>query len=163
MRDVCEKAGCPAQLYEDPQLSLYRLKSLTTLLDRLTGTTVPLRSGGSLVIEQTEAFAVIDVNTGRYTGKHDITETVHKINLEAAAEAARQIRLRQLSGTILIDFINSRDPGEEEEIGHILSEAFLRDSVSTKLIDFTKLHICEITRRKIQRPLREQIRALKET
>ena len=162
LKDICKRAGCGSEWYHDPQIALFRLRNLSGLLDRLTSSTVYLRSGGSLVIEQTEAFAVIDVNTARFTGKKDPEETVRKINLEAAAEAARQIRLRQLSGTILIDFINSRDPKEEQEIGHVLDSYFFRDPVSTKWIDFTKLHICEITRRKTQRTLREQISHLKE-
>ena len=160
VKDVCFQAGCIPELYHDPQLALYHLKNLSGLLDRLNSVTVPLRSGGSLIIEQTEAFAVIDVNTARYTGKLDHLETVRKINQEAAVEAARQIRLRQLSGTILIDFINC-DTRQEEELGRILNTQFFNDPVSTKLIDFTKLHICEITRRKVNRSLKEQLLALK--
>ena len=159
VRDACVQAGCVPEVYRDPQLALYRLRSLTGLLDRLSSATVPLRSGGSLIIEQTEAFVVIDVNTARYTGKKDHLETVRRINQEAALEAAKQIRLRQLSGTILIDFINC-DIRQEEELGRILNTQFFRDPVSTKLIDFTKLHICEITRRKVHRSLREQMLAL---
>ena len=161
IRDACLQAGCTPELYQDPQLALYHLRNLSTLLDRLNSVTVPLRSGGSLIIEQTEAFVVIDVNTARYTGKRDHQETVRKINHEAALEAARQIRLRQLSGTILIDFINC-DIQQEEELGRALNNSFFHDPVSTKLIDFTKLHICEITRRKVYRSLKEQIMALKE-
>ena len=156
-----ERTGCPVELYEDPQLALFRLRSLTTLLDRLTAARVPMRSGGSLIIEQTEAFVVIDVNTARFTGRKDHEETIRRINLEAAGEAARQIRLRQLSGTILIDFINSHDPRDDAAIGEILETRFRQDPVSTRLIDFTKLHICEITRRKIHRSLQEQIAAVR--
>ena len=162
LRETCQDAGVNSELYQDPQLALFRLRSLTTLTDRLLSVSVPLRSGGSLIIEQTEAFAAIDVNTSRFTGKRDVLETIRHINREAAAEAARQIRLRQLSGTILIDFINDPDPGEEEELGRILTDHFFRDPVYTKLVDFTRLHICEITRRKIHRSLREQAAALKE-
>lgn len=163
LSEPCRNMGAEIELYQDPQLALFRLRSLTTLLDRLMASSVPLRSGGSLVIEQTEAFAVIDVNTSRYTGKRDVLETIRHINREAASEAAKQIRLRQLSGTILIDFINDPDLREEEELGHILTDHFFRDPVYTKLVDFTKLHICEITRRKIHRSLREQTASLKET
>ena len=159
---ACSRAGCRVEYYQDPQLALYRLRSLSGLLDRLTSVTVPLRSGGSLIIEQTEAFAVIDVNTARYTGKKEYTETIRRINSEAAFEAARQIRLRQLSGTILIDFINSSDPKEEAELARIMESVFYKDPVYTKVVDFTKLHICEITRRKIHRSLKEQILTLKE-
>ena len=162
VRNACDGAGCDAELYQDPQLALYRLRSLSGLLDHLTSSIVPLRSGGSLIIEQTEAFAVIDVNTARYTGRKDHAETVRRINSEAAYEAARQIRLRQLSGTILIDFINSTDPKEEAGLAQIMESVFYKDPVYTKVVDFTKLHICEITRKKIHRSLKEQIFALKE-
>ena len=161
VREACIKAGCLPEVYRDPELALYRLRSLSGLLDHLKSVIVPLRSGGSLIIEQTEAFVVIDVNTARYSGKKDRLETIDKINREAAVEAARQIRLRQLSGTILIDFINC-DLKQEEELGKILNTQFYRDPVSTKLVDFTKLHICEITRRKVHRSLKEQLLAIKE-
>lgn len=159
--DTCRETGTVCIKYEDTQLPLYRLRNLSALLDRLTQKTVPLSSGGSLVIEQTEAFAVIDVNTGRYTGKRDAAETRMKLNREAAEEAARQIRLRQLSGTILIDFINPENTQEETELMNLLQERFCFDPVYTKTVDFTRLHICEITRKKTRRSLAEQIRLLR--
>ena len=155
-------AGCgyPLSLYEDPQLALYRLRDLSALLDRLLRKEVTLPSGGALIIEQTEAFAAIDVNTARVQGKKTAEETVRRVNREAAVEAARQIRLRQLSGTILIDFINTTDPAEEKELMEILQAAFREDAARAKVVDFTRLKICEITRRKTHRPLAEQVAQL---
>ena len=79
--------------------------------------------------------------------------------MEAAEEAARQIRLRQLSGTILLDFINA-DENDEKDLGECLEKLFAQDPVTTRLVDFTKLHICEITRRKTHRSFREQVASL---
>ena len=152
----------PVEFYEDPQLALYRLLDLSALLDHLTRKNVSLPSGASLILEQTEAFAAIDVNTAGVQGKKTAKETIRRVNREAALEAARQIRLRQLSGTILIDFINPSDPAEEKELADLLQDALDKDPVPSKVVDFTRLHICEVTRRKRMRPLAEQLRALPE-
>ena len=150
------------EFYEDPAVSLFRLRNFSTILERALSREIHLRSGGSLIIEQTEAFTAIDVNSSRFSGKRDSSEARMAVNREAAEEAARQIRLRQLSGTILIDFINPDTVREERELSEILSAAFLQDPVQTKCVDFTKLHICEITRRKRNRSLQEQIRLIGE-
>ncbi|MDY2836432.1 MAG: ribonuclease E/G, partial [Bilifractor sp.] len=93
-----------AVLYADRMVDLYKLYNLTTLFEALQSRTVWLKSGGFLVIEQTEAFVSVDVNTGRYSGNKRFSKPVQMTNAEAAPEIARQIRLRQLSGTILVDF-----------------------------------------------------------
>ena len=97
--------------YQDKLLPLYKLYSLEGVIDEVCHEKIWLKSGGFLVIQQTEAFVSIDVNSGKYTGKKKAEETYRKINLEAAAEIARQIRLRNLSGIILVDFINMEKPG----------------------------------------------------
>ncbi len=147
--------------YEDPALDLFRLHNFSTLLSEAISKEVHLKSGGTLIIEQTEAFTAIDVNSSRYTGRKTDTELKMLINREAAYEAARQIRLRQLSGTILIDFINTKDAKEEQELSQILQSCFIRDSVYTQYIDFSRLHICEITRKKRNRSLSEQLRRIR--
>ena len=157
MKDFCSKKGIPATLYRDPQLALFRLRNMTTLLDHLTSRTVHLSSGASLIIEQTEAFTVIDVNTARSSSKKEPDEAIARINREAASAAASQIRLRQLSGTILIDFINSRNPDDEQELLSYLRSCLWPDPVPTKAVDFTPLHICEITRKKRYRSLAQQL------
>lgn len=98
------------KLYQDKLLPLYKLYSLEGAIDEVCHEKIWLKSGGFLVIQQTEAFVSIDVNSGKYTGKKKAEETYRKINLEAAAEIARQIRLRNLSGIILVDFINMENP-----------------------------------------------------
>ena len=162
LEEVCRSVQCPVQIYADDMLPLYHLHDLSALVDHSLHKTVPLRSGGSLVIEETEAFVCIDVNTGRATGKKASSSLKARINREAAIEAARQIRLRQLSGTILIDFINPSSEHEEKELGDLLEASFRLDPVTTRLVDFTRLHICEITRRKTYRSLRETVVRLNE-
>lgn len=152
-----EKKTLGLKMYEDPLLPLFRLYSMEGLLEALSREKVPLKSGGSLVIQQTEAFAVIDVNTGKYDGKKSAEDTVCFTNLEAAAEAARQIRLRQLSGIILIDFINMRRSETRQQLLEEMRQRTAEDPVKTAVVDITPLDIMEITRQKERRSLKEQI------
>ena len=95
-------------------------------MEEALGKRVWLKSGGYLVIEPTEAMVVIDVNTGKYSGKKKLQETILKINLEAAVEIARQIRLRNLSGIILVDFIDMEPEEDREILLKALSESRVR-------------------------------------
>ena len=159
-----EQGRLPAEsevrLYADRLLPLYKLYNLTTLLTELTSKTVHLRSGGSVVIEQTEAFVAIDVNTGRYAGNKNAAETKMLINREAAVEIASQIRLRQLSGTILIDFIGLKDPADREEITGLMRQALAADADPAKVIDITALDIMELARSRKHRSLKEQLTSI---
>ena len=112
-----------------------------------------LKSGGYLVIEPTEALTVIDVNTGKYSAHSQSGETFFKINCEAAAEIALQLRLRNLSGIIIVDFINMDSAEKQEELLRYLTQQVRRDRVRTDVIDMTGLGLVEITRRKTGRPL----------
>ncbi|MBQ1311364.1 MAG: ribonuclease E/G, partial [Blautia sp.] len=146
----------------DSLLPLWKLYSLGSALAEALNRKVWLPSGGFLVIEQTEAFAAIDVNTGKcLTGKNP-EETFRRINLEAAREIARQLRLRNLSGMILIDFINMKDPSWEEELFQAFSGYLYRDPVKCKAVDITALHILEMTRRKVRRSLAEEIQNIRD-
>ena len=106
----------------------------------------------------TEALTVIDVNSGKYESEKDANETYLKINLEAAEEVARQLRLRNLSGIIIVDFINMQLPGDKKELLQYLKELVSRDRIPTNVVDMTVLGLVEITRKKINRPLQEQFR-----
>lgn len=140
--------------YEDADYSLDKLLGINSKLKKAFEKHVWLKSGGSLVIEPTEALTVIDVNTEKaIDGKRNRETTFFKINKEAAREAARQIRIRNLSGIILIDFI---DMEEKEHVRVILQELeneFRKDSVKTTVVDITKLGLVEITRMKTRKPL----------
>lgn len=148
------------RLYQDDLLPLYKLCRLEREIDLATSRQVWLKSGGYLVIDPTEALTVIDVNTGKYSGKKLRRETLKTINLEAAKEAARQIRLRNLSGIILIDFINMENKKDQKELLAFLESRLFADPVKTRLIDMTKLELVEITRKKVHKTLKEQIAAL---
>lgn len=114
---------------------------------------VPLKSGGYLVIDETEALTVIDVNTGKYTGISSLEDTILKTNLEAAEEIARQIRLRDIGGIIIIDFIDMRDDSHEDLVLNTLREYIKKDKIKVNIIDITKLGLVELTRKKIRRSL----------
>ena len=148
------------RFYQDKLLPLYKLYRMETALDAIQKEKVWLNSGGFLVIQQTEAFVSIDVNSGKYTGKKKMEETFRKINLEAVAEISRQLRLRNLSGIILIDFINMENPDHRDELFHVLQKLLRKDPIKSRAIDITPLHILEMTRKKVRRPVIEDIREL---
>lgn len=116
-----------------------------------------MKSGGFLYIEQTEAMAVIDVNTGKSIGKKDKESHIKKINLEAAKEVARQIRLRNLSGIIMVDFIDMKSKDDEKELLQVMQHYLDHDSKKAVAVDITKLGIMEITRKKEKNPIFRQI------
>ena len=145
------------RLYDDPSYSLWNLYGLETLLDDATRTRVWLKSGGYLVIEPTEALTVIDVNTGKYEGNKNAEATFLKINQEAALETAKQLRLRNISGIVIIDFIDMKTEADKLEVLSTLNNALKRDPVKATLVDMTKLNLAEVTRKKVKRSLREQL------
>ena len=150
--------GDKVELYSDDSYSLDKLLGISTKLEKACEKKVWLKSGGNLVIEPTEALTVIDVNTGKaIDGKRAKETTFYKINCEAAIEAARQIRLRNLSGIILIDFIDMKEQEHVEELMQLLRMKLSEDKVKTVLVDITKLGLVEITRMKKNPPLREAL------
>ncbi len=111
------------------------------------------------MIEPTEALTVIDVNSGKAVGKKKDTEAAYyKINLEAAEEIAVQIRLRNLSGVILVDFIDMEEEKNTNALVSFFAEKLAKDPIKANFIDMTALHLAEITRKKVRKPLYEQIR-----
>ena len=160
LEDFIPEEAEKLRFYEDRLLPLYKLARLENAVEEICQERVWLGSGGFLVIQQTEAFVSIDVNSGKYTGKKKAEETYRKINLEAAREIARQIRLRNLSGIILIDFINMENPDHQQELFHVLQKYLRKDPVKCRAIDITPLHILEMTRKKVRRPVMEEIRGL---
>ena len=147
------------RFYEDPLLPLIKLHSLETALENALKEKVWMKSGAYLVIQPTEALTVIDVNTGKFDGNKNQQDTFLKINLEAAREIAREIRLRNLSGIIVVDFINM-DAAENRKL---LMEEFAswlkRDPIKTTLVDMTALELVEVTRKKLRKPLLDQFLA----
>lgn len=150
-----EKAA--VRFYQDDRIALCKVWNLEKELQRALQRKVWLKSGGYLVIDPTEALTAIDVNSGKSIGKKHAEEHLKRINLEAAAEVARQMRLRNLSGMILIDFINMQTPEEEEEILSALRKAVKSDPIPVQVLDMTQLGLVEVTRKKVEKTLQEQL------
>jgi ribonuclease G len=116
-----------------------------------------LKSGGYIVIDHTEALVSIDVNTGKYVGKRDFEQTVFKINLEAVGEVVRQIRLRDLGGIIIIDFIDMEVPEHREQVEKALKRALAEDKARTNVLAISELGLVEMTRKRVRQDLRSLI------
>jgi ribonuclease E len=116
-----------------------------------------LPSGGSLIIERTEALTVIDVNTGKNVGKTNLEETVYRNNLEAAEEVARQLRLRDIGGIIVIDFIDMEIRENRDKVASALRNALARDKTRTQVFDISELGLVEMTRKRISEGLLETL------
>ncbi|BBO84003.1 ribonuclease G [Desulfosarcina ovata subsp. sediminis] len=112
-----------------------------------------LKSGGYIVIEHTEALVAIDVNTGRYVGKHNLEETILKTNLEAVKEIAYQIRLRDIGGIIIIDFIDMEKKSNQEKVFSALNEAFTKDRSKTHILPISEMGLIQMTRKRTRKPL----------
>ena len=144
-------------LYTDTQVSLFALYSLTHELERALHRQVWLPSGAYLVIDPTEALTVIDVNSGKNIKKKSREELVFSVNVEAAHEIARQLILRNISGICIIDFIDMKEKEHREELMHILRMDLKKDKVPATLVDITRLGLVELTRKKVQKSLKEQL------
>ena len=144
--------------YEDTLLPLDKLHNIERKLEDALKERVWLKSGAYLVIQPTEALTVIDVNTGKCISKKRDERTYLKINIEAAKEVAKQIRLRNLSGIILVDFINLSGKELMAELVDVFQKELRKDPISTTFVDITKLQLVEVTRKKVRKPLKEAIR-----
>ena len=145
------------ELYGDSRISLEKLYSVETRLKEALDERVWMKSGAYLVIQQTEALTVIDVNSGKIQKKNPKDDIYFEINKEAAREIALQLRLRNLSGIIIIDFISQNTKEQDSELLSYLSGLVKKDSVKTHVVDMTPLGLVEVTRKKIHKSLREQL------
>jgi ribonuclease E len=145
------------ELY-DPEaenLPLFERYHVHEQLHRALDRKVWLPSGGSLIIERTEALTVIDVNTGKNVGRSSLEETVFKNNLEAATEIARQLRLRDIGGIIVVDYIDMERKENRDEVVRVFREALSRDKTRTQVFEISELGLCEMTRKRIGEGLLE--------
>lgn len=134
----------------EPIFERYQIeKEINKALDR----NVRLKSGGYLVFDETEALTVIDVNTGRYIGRRRLADTILRTNLEAAVEIARQIRLRDIGGIIVIDFIDMAVPEHRQKVLSKLNESIRYDRTKTYVHGLTGLGLVEMTRKKVRQDL----------
>jgi ribonuclease E len=149
--DLLEKL----ELYEGA-LPLFEEYRVTEQIHKALERKVWLPSGGSIVIDRTEAMTVVDVNTGKFTGKGtNLEETVFKNNLEAAEEVARQLRLRDIGGIIVVDFIDMIDPKNQQEVLRTLKRALSRDKTRSQVFEVSNLGLVEMTRKRVSEGLLE--------
>ena len=147
------------EFYEDESISLSTLYGIESKLQKALYEKAWLDSGAYLIIQPTEALVSIDVNTGKaIAGKEDTEDTFFKVNLEAAEEIGRQLRLRNLSGIIIVDFIDMKKEEHKSALLKRIREVLAKDHIPAKLVDMTALNLVEITRQRIHRPLYEQIK-----
>lgn len=147
--------GC--ELYRD-DYPLIKLYSLESRLNRILDKRVYLKSGGDIVIEHTEAMTVIDVNTGKNINKKNKDELVYLTNSEAAVEIARQLRLRNISGIIIVDFINMKDEELLQKLIVTIKSELKKDKIKADFIEFTKLGLAQIVRKKTSAPVYELLK-----
>ncbi len=139
------------------ELPLFERYFVHEQLHRALDRKVFLPSGGSLIIERTEALTVVDVNTGKNVGTTNLEETVFRNNLEAAEEVARQLRLRDIGGIIVIDFIDMEAKGNREAVASALRLALSRDKTRTQVFDISELGLVEMTRKRVNEGLLESV------
>lgn len=148
------KGNLPIRFYND-SFPLSKLYSIESKMEELFAKKVHLKSGANLIIEYTEAMTVIDINTAKCINKKDKDSLNYKINLEAAEEIAKQLRLRNLSGIIIVDFINMENEQYQAVLVQELKNLLKKDSVPCNFVDITALGLVEITRKKVQKPVYE--------
>lgn len=150
---------CIIRLYDDKLLPLYKCYDFEKIIREAVNPHVWLKSGAYLIIEPTEALTVIDVNTGKFDGnKKNREDTFLKINMEAATEICRQLKLRNISGIVIVDFINMESEENNALLINHINEELAKDNVPAFYIEMTKLGLVEITRKKIKRPLHEVLK-----
>ncbi len=150
-------------LWQETSYSLLSRYTIPSGVEKALAKRVWLKSGGFLVIEPTEALTVIDVNSGKASSRKKTPEDFNlRINMEAAVEIARQLRLRNLSGMIIVDFINLEKEESRRHLMHTLRRILRMDPVGANLIDMTTLGLVEITRRKKEPPLREVMHLIRQ-
>ncbi|OLO40667.1 ribonuclease E/G [Alkalihalophilus pseudofirmus] len=126
-------------------------------LDKALKRQVWLKNGAYLMIDQTEALTVIDVNTGKFIGKNDLQDTIKRTNIEAAKEIARQLRLRDISGIIIIDFIDMKAEKDQVQVVNFFKNALENDRTKTNVLGITGLGLVEMTRKKIRQNLQDSL------
>jgi ribonuclease E len=149
MRMLMPSHAKNVKFYKEP-VPLFQRHHIEAQLDAMFSPTVTLRSGGYIVINQTEALVSIDVNSGRATREHSIEETAHKTNLEAAEEIARQLRLRDLAGLIVIDFIDMEDGRNDRDVEKRLRDAVKNDRARVQIGKISQFGLLEMSRQRLR-------------
>jgi ribonuclease G len=144
----------------EPMLELYKrrrpifdLHGTEDEIQKALGRSISLKSGGYVIIDQTEAMTTIDVNTGAYVGHRNLEETIFRTNLEAAVTIARQLRLRNLGGIVIIDFIDMEEEGHRERVMQVLQQSMARDHARHQITPVSPLGLVEMTRKRTRESL----------
>ena len=137
------------QILYDNEKDLFDKNNINEQISKMQNRKIWLKCGGFITIDKTEALTAVDVNTGKYTGKNDVEQTVFLVNKEATIEVAKQIRLRDIGGIIIIDYIDMKDEEDKEKIENLLKEELKKDRTKTQVEGFTKLDLMEMTRKHI--------------
>ncbi|KFN02114.1 ribonuclease E/G [Bacillus clarus] len=155
VKELEAKVGKEKVSFYNERSSMFNHFGVEREIERALQKIVWLQNGSYLIIEQMETMTVIDVNTGKFIGKQNLQDTVLRTNEIAAAEIARQLRLRDIGGMILIDFINMKRPVDNEKVRHLLITALQDDRTYTRVLGFTELGILEMTRKRKKHSLRD--------
>lgn len=129
--------------------SIFEIYDLKKQLEEIESRKIWLKCGGFITIDKTEALTAIDVNSGKYTGKDDLEQTIVKVNMEATIEIAKQLRLRDIGGIIIIDYIDMQNKENEDKIINLFKEQLKKDRSKTQIVGFSKLNLLEMTRKHI--------------
>ena len=129
--------------------NLFSIYDIEKQVEKMQKRRIWLKSGGFIAIDKTEALTAIDVNTGKYTGTKDLEQTIYRVNREATIEIAKQLRLRDIGGIIIIDYIDMHKPENKQKIENLLKEKLKEDRSKTQVEGFTKLDLMEMTRKHI--------------
>jgi ribonuclease G len=149
IRTFMPKLNYCIELYDGDE-PIFDFFGLEVEISRALGKKVWLKSGGSIIIEQTEALTAVDVNTGRYVGKHNLEDTILKTNLEAVKEIAFQLRLRNIGGLIIIDFIDMEKEPHREKVHAAFEEVLKNDKNKTNILKISELGLIEMTRKRVR-------------
>ncbi len=143
--------------HKDSKTSLFEKYHIEKEIEKTFNKKVFLRSGGHIVIEQTEGLVAIDVNTGKFTGNRDLEETVYRTNLEAAQEVSRQIRLRDMGGIIIIDFIDMSKADHRRHLYRLFKDVVKKDRAKTNILQMSELGLVEMTRQRVRPSLESAV------
>ena len=136
-------------MIKEKQDLLINRPALNIQIDKASKRKVWLKCGGFITIDKTEALTAIDVNSGKYIGLDNVESTIYKVNKEASIEIAKQLRLRDIGGIIIIDYIDMKEEADKEKIIDILKEELKKDRTKNQIIGFSKLNLLEMTRKHI--------------
>ena len=153
MKSLMPSHAKKVQQYNDDKNPLFQKYKLDSQLHDIFNPKVTLKSGGYLIIDQTEALTTIDINTGAFVGHRNLEETIFNTNIEATSAIARQLRLRNLGGMILIDFIDMTEPDHKRRVLHTLESNMSKDRAKSNIHGFTSLGLIEMTRKRTRESL----------